>query len=503
MTDTHPIDWRFYFRPDPWVAVRSSPSLPLAARDALSTIAPDFDELAQGTDPPLPETPRGGLLVALTAADASSLGRRGLQRLADVACVVMLHPAPAGRRPGGGGSRGGPPAALTVQRVDLPGRRTVHYPPGSAAARRLVWGSVARSASVRGRLARLGASAGRISAITLLRGETVEFICPRERLLPVAEHLVVLSSGHTESNPAILVLPRGPEDADILIKAPRSPAYARNLAPEARKLARLRRVLPGVEPGPRPVPPGVLWPGTAQTFLAGQAMDRHPPEERAALLYKAASMLLDLERASTRAARAGLLRPPDCRRYLNSQIAAASTYGVVTPPHDDRLRGLAGELAGSGLGLVLCHGDAGAWNIVARNGQPHLVDWESAGWGLPGEDLLYLLLFLVYQDAGVVGPAARVEAFRSRFLDPEGRPEWLRGCLLRLSRHLRVAGPGLQALLAATILRHATTQYLMTRFDSGREALTEPFREILAVVLDGGPGPWTAAGLRGRRGGVG
>jgi aminoglycoside phosphotransferase (APT) family kinase protein len=313
----------------------------------------------------------------------------------------------------------------------------------------------------------------------------------------VAPKLAILSSGLTESNPAILILAGADAEPGALIKVPRSGDRRLRPPPEVRKLARLGRLLPGAYPRSTPVPEGVEWPGTAQTFLQGQVLSSHSSSERPEIVYRMASWLFDLHQASTRAVKRGELRPPDRRRFLRSQAAAATRNGLVPAERAGEVRNLFDILARTPLELVMCHRDAGAWNIVAPRGYPYLVDWDSATWGLPGEDLLYLLLYLIFQETGAVEPGDRVEAFRARFVEPSGRPVWLREALLRLSRHVQVEGSCLQALLAVVLLRHANDQHVIAHFAPRKEALAEPFGALLAAVLDAGPDPWSAAVLRG------
>lgn len=44
--------------------------------------------------------------------------------------------------------------------------------------------------------------------------------------------------------------------------------------------------------------------------------------------------------------------------------------------------------------LVLCHGDLGPGNILAKQGALVAIDWEDAFWGIPNFDYLYWLTFL-------------------------------------------------------------------------------------------------------------
>ncbi|MHB9114008.1 MAG: aminoglycoside phosphotransferase family protein [Thermoleophilia bacterium] len=494
MIDTHPIDWRFYFRPGPWHSVRFGPALPASTSAALQTLAPDSAVLEPGGEwiPPVPDPER--TLVVLARTDVQAMEPRAFARMSADACLVVVNPPP---RPRDGRAFGAtdPAAAHTIslKRIPLAGRRAVHYPAGNPRARRLVWETVARPVSLRGKIARLGAISSDISPIMLIRGETIQIHCPPNRLLPVAPELVVLSNGMTESNPAILILTGSGIGPATLVKVPRSSERERTLAAEVRKLARFSKLQPGSHPRPLPIPAGVEWPGAAQTFVAGQVLSGHSAAERPEIVYRTASALFDLDAASIRATRDGELRPPDHRRFLGSLVSAAIRNEIIPTGYEEKMWGLLETLRRAPLKLVLCHRDAGAWNIVVRDGgHPHLVDWESAAWGLPGEDLIYLLLFLVYQESGALAADERVEVFRARIIEPSGRPTWLRETLLRLSRQLRMEGSTLQALVAMVLLRHANDQYILTRYAAKKDALAEPFSALLTIVIEGGADPWSA-----------
>ncbi|MHB1342854.1 MAG: aminoglycoside phosphotransferase family protein [Thermoleophilia bacterium] len=516
MIDTHPIDWRFYFRPGPWDSVRFGPDLPASTTAALRTLAPDSAVLEPGGAwvPPVPDPDR--TLVVLARTDVQAMEPRAFARMSADTCLVVVNPPPRPRDDRVFGATDPATAhTLSLKRIPLAGRRAVHYPAGNARARRLVWETVARPVSLRGKMARLGAISSEISPIMLLRGETIQIHCPPNRLLPVAPELVVLSTGMTESdgkiayfhlsaygpaarktNPAILILAGSGTGPATLVKVPRSSERQRTLAAEVRKLARFSKLQPGTHPRPLPIPDGVEWPGTAQTFVAGQMLSGYSAAERPGIVYRTASALFDLDAASLRATRAGELRPPDPRRFLGSLVSVAIRHELLPTEHREEMGKLLDALLHTPWKLVLCHRDAGAWNIVVRDGRhPHLVDWESAAWGLPGEDLIYLLLFLVYQETGALAAGERVEAFRTRFVEPSGRPTWLRETLLRLSRHLRMEGSTLQALVAMVLLRHAHDQCILTRFAAKKDALAEPFSTLLTAVIEGGADPWSARRL--------
>jgi len=44
------------------------------------------------------------------------------------------------------------------------------------------------------------------------------------------------------------------------------------------------------------------------------------------------------------------------------------------------------------LPIVLCHRDFWLENIMVRNGETILIDWDTAGWGYLGEDLVSLIV---------------------------------------------------------------------------------------------------------------
>ncbi len=57
------------------------------------------------------------------------------------------------------------------------------------------------------------------------------------------------------------------------------------------------------------------------------------------------------------------------------------------------------------LPLILCHRDFWSTNLIYADGKITLIDWDTAGWGYPGEDLASLI-------ADETDPAQMVEYFR-------------------------------------------------------------------------------------------
>ncbi|MEV7499424.1 aminoglycoside phosphotransferase family protein [Streptomyces sp. NPDC093018] len=95
------------------------------------------------------------------------------------------------------------------------------------------------------------------------------------------------------------------------------------------------------------------------------------------------------------------------------------------------LHGIAQEV-GRGAMLQFCHGDALLSNILVSPAGPVLVDWEHAGWYLPGHDLATLWLVLGQ------APAARRQISQiAQSAGPASRDAFLVNLMLLLTREIR------------------------------------------------------------------
>ncbi|MGW6534599.1 aminoglycoside phosphotransferase family protein [Streptomyces sp. NPDC055011] len=144
------------------------------------------------------------------------------------------------------------------------------------------------------------------------------------------------------------------------------------------------------------------------------ALSRHPVE---------APPRADVRTALGAIARLNAWRPPagtfDAPLDYGARIARYHELGLFTDRDRDDLQkllhGLAHAGGRQGMGQF-CHGDALLSNILLSPAGPVLVDWEHAGWYLPGYDLATLWAVLgdaplarrqISQMAQQQGPAAR------------------------------------------------------------------------------------------------
>ena len=104
------------------------------------------------------------------------------------------------------------------------------------------------------------------------------------------------------------------------------------------------------------------------------------------------------------------------------------------------LHGIAHSAGRQGMGQF-CHGDALLSNILLSPAGPVLVDWEHAGWYLPGYDLA--TLWSVLGDAPV---ARRQISQLAQSAGPAARDAFLVNLMLVLTREIRTLRDGRPAL---------------------------------------------------------
>ncbi|MFF5565654.1 aminoglycoside phosphotransferase family protein [Streptomyces sp. NPDC012623] len=159
------------------------------------------------------------------------------------------------------------------------------------------------------------------------------------------------------------------------------------------------------------------------------ALTRHPME---------APPRADIRSALGAIVRLNSWRPPsgmfDKPLDYASRITHYHELGLFTDRDLGDLQKLLHGLAGARQGLgQFCHGDALLSNILLSPAGPVLVDWEHAGWYLPGYDLA--TLWTVLADA----PAARRQISQlAAVKGPAARDAFLVNLMLVLTREIRM-----------------------------------------------------------------
>ncbi|MYZ37252.1 MULTISPECIES: aminoglycoside phosphotransferase family protein, partial [unclassified Streptomyces] len=159
------------------------------------------------------------------------------------------------------------------------------------------------------------------------------------------------------------------------------------------------------------------------------ALARHPVE---------APPRADVRAALGAIARLNTWRPPaglfDAPLDYASRIARYHELGLFTDRDLGDLQKLLHGLAAGRQGMgQFCHGDALLSNILLSPAGPVLVDWEHAGWYLPGYDLA--TLWAVLGDA----PAARRQISQlAQVRGPAERDAFLVNLMLVLTREIRM-----------------------------------------------------------------
>ncbi|MFR9799213.1 aminoglycoside phosphotransferase family protein [Streptomyces sp. MS06] len=160
------------------------------------------------------------------------------------------------------------------------------------------------------------------------------------------------------------------------------------------------------------------------------ALHRHPLE---------APPRADLRAALAAICRLNTWRPPagtfDAPLDYAARISRYHELGLLTDRDlgdlQKLLRGIAHAAGRGGMGQF-CHGDALLSNVLLSPAGPVLVDWEHAGWYLPGYDLA--TLWTVLGDA----PAARRQISQlAQASGPSARDAFLVNLMLVLTREIR------------------------------------------------------------------
>lgn len=171
------------------------------------------------------------------------------------------------------------------------------------------------------------------------------------------------------------------------------------------------------------------------------ALTRHPVE---------APPRADVRAALGAIARLNTWRPPagmfDAPLDYASRIARYHELGLFTDRDLGDLQKLLHGLAGGRQGMgQFCHGDALLSNILLSPAGPVLVDWEHAGWYLPGYDLA--TLWAVLGDAPV---ARRQISQLAQATGPAARDAFLVNLMLVLTREIRMYETAVQRTMRET-----------------------------------------------------
>ncbi|MFB6821002.1 aminoglycoside phosphotransferase family protein [Streptomyces virginiae] len=192
--------------------------------------------------------------------------------------------------------------------------------------------------------------------------------------------------------------------------------------------------------------------------MAGRvaALQRHPVEP---------PPRVDLRAALGAVCRVNQWRPPaelfGTPMNYARRIARDYELGLLTDRDLGDLQKLLHGVKLSGTALQFNHGDALLSNLLLSPAGPVLLDWEHAGWYLPGYDLA--TLWTVLGDA----PAARAQISRlAQSAGPAARDAFLVNLMLVLTREIRMSETAVQRSMLAT----APTQPLPTgALSSGEE----------------------------------
>ncbi|MHC6629658.1 aminoglycoside phosphotransferase family protein [Streptomyces globosus] len=176
--------------------------------------------------------------------------------------------------------------------------------------------------------------------------------------------------------------------------------------------------------------------------MAGRvaALQRHPVE---------APPRADLRAALGAVCRVNQWRPPadlfgDPLNY-GQRIARYHELGLLTDRDLGDLQKLLCGLKLAGVQRQFNHGDALLSNLLLSPAGPVLLDWEHAGWYLPGYDLA--TLWTVLGDA----PTARGQISRlAQAAGPAARDAFLVNLMLVLTREIRMCETAVQRSMAAS-----------------------------------------------------
>jgi hypothetical protein len=486
------LDWRYYLAAQKWRTVLLDEALPTALCDAVREAAENVIScrevvvaIGRGFRPSAPVD------LAVIGATSSQAMLEASGYVGPMTVIAVLEVSRTGlsrlsrstreRREDHGGR-----SMLMVRAVTGPAAAT-YYPAANAAARRYVWRNLCPPTSLKAWSARLGVEWTGRAPVCRARERSITLAGPCGFLVPQAGRLIVVSSGRVATNPVIGVeVPaeqRGRTPLRVF-KIPRDAAFRAMLDREQSKLTRLQRIMPHTPVRPLGIQPwgdnGRSW---AQAAFEGVPFSSLRCSRRLRSVRYLAAWLSDLEGSVAEQVAGGTMRPPEIGPWCHSLARSAQAAFVLDAREREYLRHLPQRMAAGGMRLTFAHRDAGPWNILCSKHQAVLVDWESAGWGLPGEDLIYLLLHLVIE---YLAPADRAEVprlFAAEFMDPQRRPRWLRDLLGPLEKSLAHYEGAFRDVVAMTVLSHALRVYHLSRSSRGKMALDQRFFELWREVV--------------------
>ncbi len=493
-------DWRFYLSRQSWETAIVGSGTPAGLAEALAESAGRVERFpaeslpAEGVDAGAVSHWTGAVdLVVLAAASSSAvavLAHGG--RIGPATVVVLLGAAHTSRK----ALRDATEAAgvdfaevFSLRAVPTDTGTTFYFPADNQNARHHVWQGLIPPMSVKGRLARARLGLPGLTLQSLIKETGITIAGPAGTLVDHAGGTIIASAPWEASKPLVAIEVAGgqgdgPKELRV-VKVPRQPSLSALLTREQTQLTRVQRIMPGA-----PVRPlgQVSWgphQGWAQSAVHGVPLEYRPWTGRLDELERLAVWLYDLERLTSRRVETGAMKPPDLGRWTRSIARSARANFELRPREHDYLEGLPARLKTTGISLTFCHRDAGPWNVLSSDGRAALIDWESAGWGLPGGDLLFLLAFVLTGKSGASAFDDKVEVFRSRFAVPSARPQWLGDILLRLRRHLSVDEGGFRDILGTTMLGHALNLSHLARTPRGKMPKSEPYLEWWRDIVAG------------------
>lgn len=467
------LDWRYFLRRARWGLVVCTAGIEEPVKRDLRACAQQLIVLEPGREPgPGGIVSRADLVVAredeveapsfACAAGSSPLGSAGPTWV-----ILKSSRRSIGRLPRA--PRG--VTELLLRAAQFGDGTVCLYPAGSEVAQRTVWSYLEPPQSWRGRMARVPLPGARGGMVTLVRETAVSLMGPAEAFRSDCENLIVLSAGTTATNPAIVL--RLLETEPRVTKVPRFDGQNWIGRTDYSKLKRLHLLLPQALPqplGPEEWSPGFT--GWSQSLVIGPVLEKLPSAQRRRLADQLAERLISLESASIRATTAGILQPPRTGPWLRSHHAYLLRHDAIDSRDLERLYSAIAALEATWPHLVFQHRDAGLWNAVYAEGLPILLDWESAGWGLPGGDVFYLLLMYAASAQRARSLLEKLRVFERHVIEPSGRDPFVSEWLKRLSRRTGFDSPLFATYLAWICLWHAASGLARAQAGRGKTELS-------------------------------